>query len=646
MKRLLPILLFLLLVTGERLPAQVALPTSAPVSEDYVRSRRLGITFISSADHPASEERYRNALVLGTGWNRWPLYWDRIEVAAGVFDWSAYDRLVNDDVRHGLGINAILLGRPGFYADGGSIAGLRDPIFTNGGDVPTAGAAINPFNRWANFVYQAINRYKPGGVLASQFGWAGGAGITIWEAWNEPDLQMFWSGSVEEYARLLKVTYIVAQFAHPESYVMFGGLAYGNPDTFNILADVLEVFAQDPLHEQFNWFMDVVAVHNYSYPLRSGLVVQRVHQTLGEHGFDRAVWLNESGVPVWDDYPGPTWTHDDPGARQLRATSQQAASFVVQSTAYAWLYGADAVFLHQLYDDCGNQAGGTDFPPNNGICSSAICWGDAYGLYRNTRNNGCFSQHPLPGTPRPAAAAYRLLAQVFGTQPFTDGEELNFGGSAEVIQFQRPTTNERILVFWNRTLETLTITIPVTGDAAILLSTDVTGAYGSSTLFPNAERTYTIALPPATRDDYPYLPEGEISAIGGPPFILIERVIEELPTAEVLPTIVFSTPVPPTADPTIDTTPPTATVLALPEVSPPTFDVSWAGSDNSGVERFLIWVRIDGGAWQPWIETARTSAQYTGVSGSTYEFAAWAVDLAGNWSSNSELTAQAATRVE
>jgi hypothetical protein len=640
MKHFLPLLLIILwiVVHPAPLPAQIPLPTSVPLAEDYVRARRLGITFISSADHPASDERYRNALVLGAGWNRWPLYWDRVETAPGTFNWSTYDRLVNDDVQHGLGIDAILLGRPGFYADGGSITGLREPIFTTGSDVPSEGAVINPANHWANFVIQAVNRYKPGGVLATQYGWAAGAGITVWEAWNEPDLQMFWSGSPDEYARLLKVMYIVTQYAQPDGYVMFGGLAYGDPDTFNILDDVLEVFQQDPLHEQFNWFMDVIGVHNYSYPLRSGLVVQRVHQTLANYGFDRAVWLNESGVPVWDDYPGPTWTRDDPGSRELRATSQQAASFLVQSTAYAWLYGADTVFLHQLYDDCGNQSGGTDFPPDAGLS------GDAYGLYRNTRTNGCYTQHPLPGTPRPAASAFRLMAQVFGTQPFTDADQLHLENGTEVIEFDRPQSNERILVFWNETLEVIALTIPATGDSATLMSTDITGTYSSSMLYPNNEHEYLVNLPAATRDDYPYLPEGEISAIGGVPFVLIEHVNEATPTPVESPTPTLPTATP-TVDPLTDTTPPNATVLTLPEVSTTTFDVQWSGSDNSGIDRFLIWVRIDGGQWQPWIETARTTAQYTGVSGSTYEFAAWAVDLAGNWSTNSELTVQAVTRV-
>ncbi|NWF67631.1 MAG: hypothetical protein HXY40_00955 [Chloroflexi bacterium] len=645
MNRLLLFLaLLLLLATDSR--AQVPLPTSPPLSQDYVRSRRLGLTFISSYDHPASEERYRNALVLGAGWNRWPLYWDRVEISPGVFDWSAYDRLVADDIQHSLGINAILIGRPSFYADGGSISGLNTPIFNDGGDLPAPGATINPANHWANFVFQAATRYSPGGLLAQQFGWS--SGVTIWEAWNEPDLPLFWSGSVEDYARLLKITYIVTHYASDNSFVMFGGLAYGDPDTDNYLARVLDVFAQDPLREQFGWFMDVVAVHNYAYALRSGLVVQRVRQTLGNYGFDRAIWLNESGVPVWDDYPGPTWTRANPEMRQLRATVTQQAAFVVQSSAYAWLYGADAVFIHQLYDDCGNQPGGTDFAPNNGdLCvDGRACWGDAYGLYRNTRSNDCFRQHPLPGTPRPSASAYRLLAQIFGTQPFANGRELDFGGSMVVLQFERPQSRERILVFWNRTLEPQNIVIPAAGSSATLHSTDITGAYSSITLLPNTENTYALSMPPATRDDYPFLPEGEVSAIGGPPLLLVERVNDATPTPQAAPTLTLLPGPAPTTDPSLDTTPPTASVLPLPEVSPPTFDVAWSGSDNSGIDRYLIWVRVDGGDWQPWLETNRTSAQYSGVSGSLYEFAAWAVDLAGNWSSYSDLAPQALTRVQ
>ncbi len=624
----------------------------APVSaqDNFIRAPRLGITFVSSLDHPAEELRYRRALLLGAGWNRWPLYWNMVERSPGLYDWAGYDRVVSADVRYGMNTNAILLGRPPFYTEGGSIAGLRQPVFADGTDTPGAGKVPNSANPWANFVYQAVARYKPGGLLALQQGWRGGQGITVWEAWNEPDLDLFWNGSVEDYARLLKVTYLAAHAADSNARVMFGGLAYGNPDSDDWLAKVLAVYANDPNRSANNWYMDMVGVHNYSYARRSGIVVRWAKDTLSRYGLSRPIWLNESGVPVWDDYPGPTWTADEPASRRLRATEQQQAAFFVQSTAYAWAEGAEVVFFHQLYDDCGNQPPGTNFPPHNGeFCAvNANCWGDAHGLYRNERGQPCFSQHVLPGSPRAAAGAFYRLAQVFGTAPFEGGEiELREGGTA--ITFQRPTTGERIVVLWNRRLAAIDWSLSAGGTDGRLFALDEQ----DWVLMPS-EGQYTIGLPAATRDDYPFLPDGEVSAIGGLPFILVEKL--NLPTPAplnpdtplgVTPGAITATQPPrPTIDPAHDITPPQASITPLPVVSPATFTVYWSAQDDSGIERYLIWVRADGGEWQPWLETVDTSSPFSGEAGKTYEFAAWAVDLAGNWSPNTELSPQAVTAVQ
>jgi hypothetical protein len=84
----------------------------------------------------------------------------------------------------------------------------------------------------------------------------------------------------------------------------------------------------------------------------------------------------------------------------------------------------------------------------------------------------------------------------------------------------------------------------------------------------------------------------------------------------------------------------------LPVVSPVTFLVRWGAQDNGQVVRYLVWVKVDAGDWLPWLETARTEGYYTGVPGSLYSFAVWAVDAAGNWSDNVSPVAQATTRVE
>ncbi len=631
-------------------------PGASSSGEQYIRASRLGITFISSAEQPADDTRYRRALLLGTGWNRYPLYWNRVETAPGSYNWGDYDRVIADDVRYGLRTNAILLGRPQFYQQGGGILGLDQPVFTDGSDTPAPGKTINSGNPWALFVWNAVSRYKPGGTLAAALGWGADQGVSVWEAWNEPDLDLFWNGSVAEYARLLKVTYLVVRLADPSARVLFGGLAYGNPDQNDWLDATLAVLAGDSGRVANNWYFDILPLHSYSYARRTALIINRARAVLRRYGLDKPVWINESGVPVWDDYPGPTWAVLDPASRALRATEQQAANFMIQSTAYAWAAGADVVFFHQLYDDCGNQPGGTTFPPHNGdLCAQlAICAGDAHGLFRNERTAACFNQHPLPGTPRPAAQAFRLLASLFGTAPFEAGTVLDVQARATVIAFERRVTGERLYVLWNASLEPLVLDLPASGTSAQL--------YGMETeyrLTPDAAGLYRITLPPAVRDDLPGLPPGEVSGIGGAPFVLVEQTggaplnpallgletpAETLaaPTATSAPVVLPR----PTTDPALDDTPPEATVLPLPPVSPPTFAVSWRGRDDSGITRYIIWVRVNGGDWQPWLDTARTDAPYTGSPGNTYEFAVWALDLGGNWSSNVDLVPQAVTRVE
>jgi hypothetical protein len=103
----------------------------------------------------------------------------------------------------------------------------------------------------------------------------------------------------------------------------------------------------------------------------------------------------------------------------------------------------------------------------------------------------------------------------------------------------------------------------------------------------------------------------------------------------------------PTIDPTTDSAAPVPFMIPLPIISPPAFDVSWSAHDDSGIASFTVWVRVDGGEWQTWLDdTAETQAVYNGESGHRYEFAVWARDLAGNWSLNTELTPLAQTAVQ
>ena len=499
------------------------LPSAA--ADDPLRSSRLGIAFISSIDVPFSEERYENALALGAGWNRWPLYWDRVETRAGQFRWSDYDDLIEHDISYGLRNNVILLGIPSLYRtenrEGDTISRLYEPIFRDGSDTPAPGKVINPANPWARFVQGAVSRYKPGGRLARERGWNAEQGVRVWEIWNEPDFDHFWTGGVADYARLLKVAYLTIKSVDPDATVMVGGLLY--PTNDNFLAKLLNIYHDEAPAPPDHWYMDAVAVHNYGDAWRSGWLTLYVRQTLAAFGLQRPIWMTETGVPVWNDYPGPAWMSDAPATEMAYATETQQAAFLIQSAAYAWSEGAATIIFHQLYDDCGNQPPGTDFSPRQQRIASSgrdLVFGEAFGIFRNPADSVCFSQHPQPGTPRPVAEAYALLARVFGDGTFSRRalvDETRSDGMI-TITFSRPETDERVVVLWNSSLNNLNTSFPALGASATLYTLS-----GEQVLQPQ-NGVYRLQLPAAEWPRQRFLETRSPIDIGGEPAILIETL--------------------------------------------------------------------------------------------------------------------------
>jgi hypothetical protein len=397
-------------------------------------------------------------------------------------------------------------------------SGLYRPVFSDGSDVPGPGKQINPQNVWARFVYLAVDRYRPGGVLARAEKWPASWGISHWEMWNEPDLAWFWDSSLADYARLLKVGYLAAKHADPSAQVIFGALA-NNFEWLSYYDEVLTIYDEDPLAAQTGYYHDILATHSYFYAWQSWYHVYRSLGTMRDHGLDKPIWLNESGVPAWNDYPGPVW---DPKSA-LRATMQEQANFVIQSAFYATFAGADAIFHFQLYDGCGNQPRGTDFPPHDGqLCNVlAVCVGDANGLFRNPTDAACFTQHPKPETARPNLAAFQVLTDnlvdVMPLWRLRPGGGDPYNGSQEWIAFYQPQSRNRIVGMWARFGNDEIARLEAVGTQARLVYPD-----GSSEIVTPVDGIYRIRLPGATNQNAPWDPS--LYAIGGRPVIVIEQL--------------------------------------------------------------------------------------------------------------------------
>jgi hypothetical protein len=529
---------------------------------------KYGISFINSAELLADEQQFANGLATGATWDRYPIYWFYIEKSPGEFDWSRQDAAVQSNLEHNIQLNAILLGTPGFYTTdrdalttappfrhpdrAGTLAlysvetarpqGLYEPVF-NDGDTPGPDKNINPDNKWAVFVAAAVNRYKPGGVLAKANNWPEETGVTIWEMWNEADLPFFWDATQEDYARLLKVGYLAAKHADPGAAVMFGGLAmFRNPAYYD---QILDIFDDDPMAKSHGYFHDIMAFHNYFNPEHSSDYVLLIQDAMAKRHFEKPIWLNESGVAVWDDYPGPTWEPLSP----LRATKTEQGDFLIQSAFYALSAGAEAIYHFQLYDGCGNQPAGTDPPPHDGeLCdednnyNGLPCAGDANGLYSNPEDAACFRQHPDPESPRPSSKAYKVLTtHVQGVEPYwraREGDPIYSAtcpwsdGTQEWIALYQPAAKKRIVAMWARCEREETAIIAATDPDGVaqLVAPD-----GTVQQISADNGFYAITLPKAThRNPVPGQTINPVFGIGGPPYFLIEtdyRGAEPTPTA-------------------------------------------------------------------------------------------------------------------
>ncbi len=590
------------------LPTVTPLPPTAPLPPPTVAPRpgalysdRLGINFISSAQHQADEQRFAAGLDAGAGWDRFAIYWNEIEQQPDQYIWTLYDDTVRNDVLHGLKTNAILIGTPDLYASSTwTPSRTFEPVFSDGSDTPGAGKTINPSNPWAEFVYNVVQRYRPGGVLAQREGWPSGAGVRVWEIWNEPDFTQFWRGGVEEYARLLKVAYIAARHADPQAQIMIGGLVLFEQPEF--LPSLLAIYKNDPAPVDKRYPFDIVAVHSYSNPPFTFYAVQRTETLLAVHNLgDTPIWVNESGVTVWNDYPGPTWaTRRD----QIvwRASLDEQASYIMSNATFAFLAGADKLFHFQLYDDCGNQPRGTTFPPHDGsLCQSqSVCWGDALGLLRNRADNVCFNQHPQPGTARPAYTAFHTVSQIFGSGDLVPLTGYTAAGRQWTI-LARPSTREIVTVIWDESGQPGEAVVAARSTQATLIQ--LTGQ--QQTIQPSPDGSYHIPLSPATNRNQPGL-NGFM--IGGPPVVLIE------PSPQ-----------------------PVVSVLPLLDYSRSAALVKWQSSDPS-IVAYEVYYRDDtSGAneWVLWIQTDRPDeALFVAGIGRRYSFFARGRTADGVWTAD------------
>jgi hypothetical protein len=245
---------------------------------------------------------------VGASIDRVELRWDEVEPLPGERRWARFDRLFDAAERWGLSVLPVLIGAPHWAVGDAADAGAGPPT-----DWPA----------WQRFAADAAARY--------------GGRVAAWEVWNEPNIREFWRGTVDQYARLLRLAYPSLSRTAP---VLLGGMVQDDGSWLRAL-----VRAEAPF--------DAVAWHVYGDAAEL-LRLAPLTRSLT----DRPIWVTEAGASILPLYALARavgverlmlYRASDVGDHLwglLREDLAPKPSFLAYRAAARWLGGRAFVRLH------------------------------------------------------------------------------------------------------------------------------------------------------------------------------------------------------------------------------------------------------------------------------------------------------------
>lgn len=279
----------------------------------------------------AVETHYAPTLAedLGLGWTRTEFNWNVIQ-PDGPDQWLEPD--MNDEelageLAAGREVIGLLIDIPEWArAEDGMPAGLYLPY-------------DDPGNLWAAYVYQAVSRY------AGQ--------INHWIIWNEPDIwdpsypAYSWYGDEADFVQLMRVSYLAAHQANPESVLHLSAMTHWWDDLYDrdlYFDRLMDALVADPEAAANGYYFDVATMHVYFNPATTYDLLEMYSGILYDHGMEQSIWLVESNAAPSQD---PARWVDDPS---FRVSLLEQAAYVPQASALALAGGAERISIYKLID--------------------------------------------------------------------------------------------------------------------------------------------------------------------------------------------------------------------------------------------------------------------------------------------------------
>ncbi|MBN1902913.1 beta-galactosidase [Candidatus Sumerlaeota bacterium] len=249
-------------------PQQVFTPQNAPFAVDAFLSWRA----------PSKEKIQKAAEIMkriGVLWTRDRISWNQVQPEREKWDWSRYDD--SQKIQNDAGISILQVFHDTAHWAAPAIPGKEQHI-----------TKFAPEDTRDCYLFTK--------TIASHFS----KQVQAWELWNEFDIPVFFLGSADEYARVLKAGYLGVKNGNPQALSLFGSvtLVSGNLTWGNeVFSDKEGIRMVEKVFENGACeYFDVFNLHHYGPVYALPGKIRQCRKLMNRFGYDKPIWITEMGV--------------------------------------------------------------------------------------------------------------------------------------------------------------------------------------------------------------------------------------------------------------------------------------------------------------------------------------------------------------
>lgn len=285
--------------------SEIDTTTNSPFAIDAFLSWRLD----TQSDINLASNLIKKA---GINWIRDRIDWEHVQTMPEKYDFSRYKESQNIQHNTGLNILQVFHGTSPFASEQKEGDGEFRKKFP------------------PNDLFYLYNYLKNSTEVFSKY-------VQAWEIWNEFDIPVFFLGTADQYAEILKTSYISLKQNFPDKLVLFGSVTFGGGliqwGDKSYIDDEGERYIEKVFENGCADYFDIFNVHHYG-PV-GGVIkkIQRCKTLLKKYNCNKPIWLTEIGS-----------TATEKMSKNVISEEYNQAEYIVKAYTLALSEGVSKIF--------------------------------------------------------------------------------------------------------------------------------------------------------------------------------------------------------------------------------------------------------------------------------------------------------------